>query len=60
MRSARAYRSGMKPEHALEEIRKSSGSQFDPEMAEAFLKINLDAYNRMLEDVSGEENQLPD
>jgi HD-GYP domain-containing protein (c-di-GMP phosphodiesterase class II) len=54
MRSARAYRDGQNADHALDEIRKSSGTQFDPEMAEAFLSIDLRTYNRMLEDISVE------
>ena len=48
MRSARAYRDGRPGDEVLEEIQRCSGSQFDPEMAEAFLKINFAPYEAML------------
>ena len=48
MRSARAYRAGRPVEEVLEEIKRCSGSQFDPVMAEAFLKIYLATYESML------------
>ncbi|KUK10041.1 MAG: Diguanylate cyclase domain-containing protein [Clostridia bacterium 41_269] len=38
MTSDRPYRKSMSPERALEEIRRCAGSQFDPEMAEIFVK----------------------
>ena len=37
--STRPYRKGMLPEFAIEEIKKNSGSQFDPRIVEAFLKV---------------------
>ena len=40
MTSTRPYRQGLTVQAALKEIRKGIGVQFDPEMAEAFLKIN--------------------
>ncbi|MCH2134578.1 MAG: FHA domain-containing protein [Phycisphaerales bacterium] len=49
MRSARAYRDGRDSATVLEEIRKCAGTQFDPRMAEAFLKIDLAPYDAMLE-----------
>ena len=48
MRSARAYRDGRQSPEVCEEIRRCSGSQFDPAMAEAFLKIDLEPYEAML------------
>lgn len=40
MRSARAYRKiPLSKEDAIEELKKNSGSQFDPKVVEAFLKI---------------------
>jgi putative two-component system response regulator len=39
MTSDRPYRKAMTVEEALEEIRKCSGSQFDPDIAAVFLKI---------------------
>lgn len=39
MTSDRSYRKGLPHEVAVEEIKKCSGAQFDPEIAEAFLSI---------------------
>ena len=39
MVSARPYRNGMDPQSALDEIRSCSGTQFDPEMAAALLRV---------------------
>ena len=39
MVSARPYRDGLDPEIALDEIRSCSGTQFDPEMAAALLRV---------------------
>ena len=39
MTSSRSYRSAMSQEEALEEIRRGIGTQFDPVVADAFLKI---------------------
>ena len=36
MTSDRAYRRGMSPEAALEELRRGAGTQFDPAVVEAF------------------------
>lgn len=44
MRSTRTYRSAMSREHVLAEIRKCAGSQFDPELAEKFVKLDFRAY----------------
>lgn len=35
--SARAYREGMSLDHAIKELEKHSGSQFDPEIAKSFI-----------------------
>jgi HD-GYP domain-containing protein (c-di-GMP phosphodiesterase class II) len=37
MTSARPYRSALSVEHALEEVARCAGAQFDPEIAQAFL-----------------------
>jgi len=39
MTSDRAYRKGLPHEVAVEEIKKASGTQFSPELTEAFLKV---------------------
>ncbi|MGP1347233.1 MAG: HD-GYP domain-containing protein [Phycisphaerales bacterium] len=48
MSSTRAYRMGMSPERALEQIRSGSGTQFDPRIAEAFLALDLAPYYKQL------------
>ncbi|MBW3618710.1 MAG: diguanylate cyclase [Actinobacteria bacterium] len=42
MTSTRPYRQGMPIEQAVQELVRTSGSQFDPEMIEAFLQIPFD------------------
>lgn len=39
MTSDRPYRKGLSPEEAAEVVRKEAGKQFDPEVAEAFLRV---------------------
>ncbi len=48
MRSARSYREGRNSETVRAEIEKCAGTHFDPEMAKAFLKIDLTHYDEML------------
>ncbi|HEY0015577.1 MAG TPA: HD domain-containing phosphohydrolase [Longimicrobium sp.] len=38
--SSRPYRNGSSGEHAMEEIRRNSGTQFDPRVVEAFLRAS--------------------
>ena len=52
MRSARAYRPGQEPQRVLDEIRACRGQQFDPDMVDAFLTIDLAPYDAMLDEVS--------
>jgi HD-GYP domain-containing protein (c-di-GMP phosphodiesterase class II) len=39
MTSNRPYRRAMRPEQALSELRRNAGSQFDPRLAEIFIKL---------------------
>jgi HD-GYP domain-containing protein (c-di-GMP phosphodiesterase class II) len=39
MTNDRAYRSAMTKNDAIEEIRKNSGSQFDPDISQLFINI---------------------
>ncbi len=48
MSSSRTYRAAMPRPKVLEEIRTNAGAQFDPELAEAFLTLDLTFYDRML------------
>ncbi len=43
MTSERSYRHSMTAEVALQEVHRCAGTQFDPELTEAFLDIRLDA-----------------
>ncbi|QDU70204.1 HD-GYP domain-containing protein [Mucisphaera calidilacus] len=45
MRSKRSYRDAMPHEQAMEEVRRGRGTQFEPELADAFLTLDFDAYN---------------
>ena len=53
MTSNRPYRSGCSCEIALEEIARSRGSQFDPDVADAFLRVPLEK----LSELSGQSEQ---
>lgn len=46
MSSNRTYRSAMSREQVLTEIRKCAGKQFDPELAELFVKLDFTEYDR--------------
>jgi HD-GYP domain-containing protein (c-di-GMP phosphodiesterase class II) len=50
MTSNRTYRRALPLEVALSEIRRCSGTQFDPALAEAFLRIGLDTFRDLLAD----------
>ncbi len=50
MTSNRTYRKALPLEVALTEIRRCSGTQFDPELAEAFLQIPPDQFRALLND----------
>jgi HD-GYP domain-containing protein (c-di-GMP phosphodiesterase class II) len=48
MSSNRTYRDAMGRERVLKEIKECAGSQFDPELAETFLGMDLAFYDRLL------------
>jgi HD-GYP domain-containing protein (c-di-GMP phosphodiesterase class II) len=50
MTSNRTYRRALPLEVALSEIRRCSGTQFDPALAEAFLRISVDQFRELLTD----------
>jgi putative nucleotidyltransferase with HDIG domain len=50
MTSNRTYRRALPLEVALSEIRRCSGTQFDPKLAEAFLKISIEQFRELLAD----------
>lgn len=55
MSSNRAYRSKMARDVVLAEIARCSGSQFDPRVAEAFLRIDLTEYDSMVADHAAQD-----
>lgn len=48
MSSTRSYRRAMDRSAVLEEIRKCAGTQFDPELVEPFLSVDLSTYDEMV------------
>ena len=48
MSSTRTYRAAMSREQVLEEIKRCAGTQFDPKLAELFITLDFDPYDRML------------
>ncbi len=49
MTSKRSYREALSLDVAKEEIKRCSGTQFDPKLVEAFLKVYEQKYNEILE-----------
>jgi len=60
MTSNRTYRKGMPLEVAISEIRRCSGTQFDPGLSEIFLKIGRDRLNEMLREHTEKSKKLAD
>jgi HD-GYP domain-containing protein (c-di-GMP phosphodiesterase class II) len=58
MTSNRTYRRALPLEVALTEIRRCSGTQFDPELAEAFLSVGADKFRDLLKDHQEKAKQL--
>jgi HD-GYP domain-containing protein (c-di-GMP phosphodiesterase class II) len=49
MSSNRTYRSAMPLQNVLDEIRRCAGKQFDPDLAAVFVKLDLEPYQRMVD-----------
>ena len=49
MSSDRTYRDALPMNKVLDEVRHCSGSQFDPELAEVFVKLDFSKYLDMIE-----------
>ena len=60
MTSNRTYRAAMPIEKALEEIRRSAGTQFDPKLAEIFVSIGPDGFREILRDYEAHSKKLVD
>jgi HD-GYP domain-containing protein (c-di-GMP phosphodiesterase class II) len=50
MSSNRSYRAGMSRDHVIRELTKGSGTQFDPQIVNAFMRIDLSTYDAMVKD----------
>lgn len=50
MSSNRTYRKSLQLESVLDEIRRCAGTQFDPELAQLFVKLDFTDFFKMLED----------
>src|SRR6185369_5026406 len=60
MTSNRTYRKALPLEVALTEIRRCSGTQFDPTLTDAFLSIGADRFRELLADHKGQTRQMID
>ena len=60
MTSNRTYRKALPLEVALTEIRRCSGTQFDPGLAEAFLRTGAESFRELLRDYEHQTRQLTD
>lgn len=58
MTSNRTYRKALPLEVALTEIRRCSGTQFDPKLTEAFLRIGAEKFRQLLASNPGRVRQL--
>jgi HD-GYP domain-containing protein (c-di-GMP phosphodiesterase class II) len=58
MTSSRTYRKALPLEVALTELRRCSGTQFDPALAEVFLRTSADGYRELLQDHHAKSKQF--
>lgn len=59
MSSTRSYRAAIDRQAVLDEIRQCSGKQFDPDLVDAFFRIDLAAYDAMLVEAERIAQQPP-
>ncbi len=59
MSSTRSYRAAMPREKVLSEIERCAGTQFDPELAKAFLTLDLSHYDEMVRLHAGADSGDP-
>jgi HD-GYP domain-containing protein (c-di-GMP phosphodiesterase class II) len=57
MSSNRSYRSAMSRANVLAEIARHAGTQFDPDLAKAFLQLDLRTYDALVERHASAENR---
>ena len=57
MSSNRTYRAILSRDKAFAEIKRCSGTQFDPELAPVFLKLDLCEYDRMAAEYRDSETE---
>jgi putative nucleotidyltransferase with HDIG domain len=60
MTSSRTYRKALPLEVALTEIRRCSGTQFDPVLSDAFLRIEIDQFRELIRDHQEQAKRLLD
>jgi HD-GYP domain-containing protein (c-di-GMP phosphodiesterase class II) len=60
MTSSRTYRKALPLEVALTELRRCAGTQFDPMLTDAFLRIGADRFRELLTDHKRQTKQLMD
>jgi putative nucleotidyltransferase with HDIG domain len=60
MTSSRTYRKAMPVEAALAEIRRCSGTQFDPTLSDAFLRIGVEKFHELVSDHQEQSKKLLD
>ena len=60
MSSTRTYRNARLRPDALREIQDCAGTQFDPDIAPIFVKLNFDEYDRLVIEHRDEELAISD
>ena len=58
MTSNRTYRKALPLEVALTEIRRCSGTQFDPVLTDAFLRLGIDEFRELIRDYQEQSKKM--